>query len=73
MDFLPTEATVKVIRTTVEVVDKDGGLNEEVVLCSHFVHGAAFGARPSLPGSCGREQATGSVILVDLGGRGGGP
>src|SRR6266436_2204648 len=52
---------------------KDGGRNEEVVVCSHFVHGAALGARPSPPGSCGREQATGSVLLVDLWGRGGGP
>src|ERR1700693_2554085 len=51
----------------------DGALNEEVVLCSHFVHGAACGARPGLPGSCGGEQAIGSVLLVDLGRRGGGP
>src|ERR1700730_4991459 len=39
---------------------------------SHL-RGAAFGARPSLPGSRGREQATGSVLLVDLGERGSGP
>ena len=63
------------IRTTSEVVDKpktEAGM-KKLLLCSHFVHGAAFGARPSLPGYCGRERATGSVLLVDLGGRGGGP
>src|SRR6516164_10002533 len=49
-----------------------GGRNEEVVACSLFVHGSVFGARHSLSGSCNREQATGSVFLVDLGGRGGG-
>jgi hypothetical protein len=43
--------------------------NEEGVLCSDFVHRASFSVWPS---SCRWKQAIGSVLLVDVGGRGDG-
>ena len=75
MALLPMEATVEVIRTTVEVVDKpktEAGMKK--LLCVPILCMALLWALgPAHPGSCGREQATGSVLLVDLWGRGGGP
>ena len=43
----------------------DGGRNQEVVLCSHFVRGAAFGAGPACPApAAGHKQLRSSFAIV---------